>query len=126
MTGTLHKRAGIPRWSEKPYILKIYRLKRWFLCCRFLCCSIIADCLGIPICLFNIIVIDFGLINCLLQSIADCFRRSCKIIKKLLLHLHTVLAVMVTIQQSFSAVTNAVTTVNDHWLAVILNAGVDI
>ena len=33
-----------------------------------------------------------------------------------------VLAVMVTVQRSFSAVANAIATVNDNWPAVILNA----
>ena len=34
----------------------------------------------------------------------------------------SILAVMVTIQQSFSTVTNPVTTINDRWPAVILTA----
>ena len=34
-----------------------------------------------------------------------------------------VLAVMGTVQQSFLVVTNAVATVNDRWLVVILSAG---
>ena len=34
-----------------------------------------------------------------------------------------VLAVMVIFQWSFSAVTNAIVTYNDHWTAIILGAG---
>ena len=40
----------------------------------------------------------------------------------LLLYLGSGAAVMVTIQQGFSSVTKAFTTVNDHWLAIILSA----
>ena len=47
----------------------------------------ITDCLGIPTCLFNVIFIDLVWVTFLLQSITDCFRRSCKTIKKSLLHL---------------------------------------
>ena len=36
-----------------------------------------------------------------------------------------VLAVMVTVRRSYSAVTNAVATINDRWPAVILIAGVE-
>ena len=61
-------------------------LKQWLLHCRFPWYYIITDGPGNPICLFNVIIIDLIWVTRLLQSITGCFR-SCKIIKKLLLHL---------------------------------------
>ena len=57
------------------------------MCCKFLQCEIVTSCLGISTCLFYVIIIDLVWVTCLLQSITYCFRRSCKIIKKLLLQL---------------------------------------
>ena len=28
MAGTLHRRLETPRWSEKPYVLEIYKLRQ--------------------------------------------------------------------------------------------------
>ena len=81
----LYRRLIIPRWSEKPYIIEIYKVKQWVLCYRFLhlyyCCH-----LSIPTCLFHINVVDLVWVTCLLQNASDCCRRSCKVTKKLLLH----------------------------------------
>ena len=37
-TGALNRSLGISGWSEKPYVLEIYKLKQWFLSCGFLRC----------------------------------------------------------------------------------------
>ena len=76
LTGTLHRSLGtVVRLSEKLYILEIYEIKT------------LLGMLVIPTWLFNVIVIDLIWVACLLQSVTDCFRRSCKITKKSLLHL---------------------------------------
>ena len=66
---------------------KYITLKQWVVNCRFLYCYIITDHLGISTCLFYVIVIDLVWVTCLLQCITDCFMRSWKVIKKLLLYL---------------------------------------
>ena len=76
LTGALHRSLEtVVRFSEKLYILEIYEIKT------------LLGMLVIPTWLFNVIVIDLIWVACLLQSVTDCFRRSCKITKKSLLHL---------------------------------------
>ena len=56
-------------------------LKQWFLPCKCLQSQIVIDTLATPNHPFNISIVDLVCLICLLQSMEDCFRRSCNRIK---------------------------------------------
>ena len=113
-------RVILRRWSIKTLIInkQSKTLRQWFLHCRFVKLLLFISIFLVACAIF--FAVD---LVCYFQIWRDCFRKSCKRMKiSKSCYYIKVVAVMVMVQQSFSAVTNPVMMVNDRWPAIFLSA----